>query len=227
MNAFKSFVCTSCRRSLATKSSSSITPSRTLALRSISSTSSNNAKDPILSSLGNAMPASAAAPSWNIGALLDPSSNGPPLALSRGTTLAGKKSVPIPHRMHVYATKHNTHITVTQPPKKDPNDAAKMVDVLLSLSAGNIGFRKAGRGSYDAGYQLGAFVLKQLQERGLMRDIASVEVVLRGFGAGREAVTKALLSQEGRLLRAKITSVKDATRLKFGGPRSPKPRRLG
>lgn len=102
-----------------------------------------------------------------------------------------------------------------------------MVDVLLSLSTGNIGFRKAGRGSYDAGYQLAAFILKQIQERGLLRDINRIEVVLRGFGAGREAVSKALLGQEGRLIRNKIVSVKDATRLKFGGTRSPKPRRLG
>ncbi|KAK5006800.1 hypothetical protein LTR28_006064 [Elasticomyces elasticus] len=130
------------------------------------------------------------------------------------------------HRLHIYATKHNTHITFVQPPKPSPT-TKNDVDVLLSVSAGNIGFRKAGRGSYDAGYQLGAFVLKQIQERGLMVGVQKLEVVLRGFGAGREAVTKALLGAEGRGLRGRITSVVDATRLKMGGPRSPKPRRLG
>jgi small subunit ribosomal protein S11 len=147
-------------------------------------------------------------------------SNGPPgIELDVGP--------PQPHRMHVYATKHNTHITFTQPPRKDPANPGKQVDVLMSLSAGNIGFKKAGRGSYDAAYQLAAFVLKQIQERGLMRDLHSLEVVMRGFGKGREAVTKALLGSEGYLVRNKISSVKDATRLKFGGSRSPKPRRLG
>lgn len=131
------------------------------------------------------------------------------------------------HVLHVYSHRHNTHITFTQPPKKDPSDPAKTKDVLLSMSSGNIGFKKAGRGSYDAAYQLAAFVLKQLQERGLMNQIHEVDVILRGFGAGREAVTKALLGQEGRNLRNKIKTVKDATRLKFGGTRSPKPRRLG
>ena len=43
----------------------------------------------------------------------------------------------------------------------------------------------------------------------------------------REAVTKALLGTEGRNIRTKITAVVDATRLKQGGPRSKKPRRLG
>lgn len=146
-----------------------------------------------------------------------------------------------PHRMHVYATKHNTHITFVQPAKPASQtvssgisgtsasaaDQKKQVDVLLSLSTGNIGFRKAGRGSYDAAYQLAAFVLKQIQDKGMARDIKDLQVVLRGFGAGREAVSKVLLGTEGRHLRGRITSVVDATRLKQGGPRSKKPRRLG
>ena len=137
------------------------------------------------------------------------------------------------HRLHVYATKHNTHITLTAPvPIKDNGDtnpyrAPEPNKVILSLAAGNIGFRKAGRGSYDAAFQLTAFVTKQIKERGLLRDIERMEVVLRGFGAGREAVTKALLGVEGKNIRGKIKSVVDSTRLKFGGPRSPKPRRLG
>ncbi|KAM3418930.1 hypothetical protein BST61_g4888 [Cercospora zeina] len=146
-----------------------------------------------------------------------------------------------PHRLHIYATKHNTHITFVQPSRPasqtassgvsgtsaSAKDQNKMVDVLLSLSAGNIGFRKAGRGSYDAAYQLAAFTLKQMQEKGMLRDMHSLQVVLRGFGAGREAVTKVLLGSEGRMIRNSIVSVVDATRLKQGGPRSKKPRRLG
>jgi small subunit ribosomal protein S11 len=52
-------------------------------------------------------------------------------------------------------------------------------------------------------------------------------VVYRGFGQGREAVTKAILGSEGRNIRNKIVRLTDATRLKFGGTRSPAPRRLG
>ena len=58
-------------------------------------------------------------------------------------------------------------------------------------------------------------------------EIKRLEVILRGFGSGREAVTKALLGTEGRFLRSKVIKVADATRLKFGGTRSKKPRRLG
>lgn len=57
--------------------------------------------------------------------------------------------------------------------------------------------------------------------------IRQLEVVLRDFGPGREAVAKVLLGSEGRALRSKIVRIMDGTRLKFGGTRSKKPRRLG
>lgn len=153
----------------------------------------------------------------------------------------GPKAPEQPHRLHVFAHKHNTHITFVQPPKPasqtphlqsatsktTANQQNKEVSVLLSLSTGNIGFKKAGRGSYDAAFQLAAFTLKQIQEKGMGREVKDLEVVLRGFGAGREAVTKALLGTEGRFLRPRIVSVADATRLKQGGSRAKKPRRLG
>jgi small subunit ribosomal protein S11 len=122
-----------------------------------------------------------------------------------------------PHHLHVYAHKHNTHVTLTRPNR----------DAIISVSTGNIGFRKAARSTYDAAYQLAAYVLGKIQEQGLIRQIKELEVVLRGYGAGREACTKVLLGSEGRFIRSKIVRVTDATRLKFGGTRSKKPRRLG
>lgn len=122
-----------------------------------------------------------------------------------------------PYHLHIYCHKHNTHITLTKPNR----------DALISVSCGNIGFRKAGRGSYDAAYQLAGYVFSQISEKGWAREIKQLEVIVRGFGAGREAVTKALLGQEGRNLRDKVIRVADATKLKFGGVRSPSPRRLG
>ncbi|KAK4957691.1 hypothetical protein LTR10_005658 [Elasticomyces elasticus] len=152
-----------------------------------------------------------------------------------------------PHRLHVYATKHNTHLTLVQPSRPASASSAltasptagkgqagaKMIDVLMSYSAGNVGFRKAGRGSYDAAYQLAVFLFKQMGEKGLLVEkgikggIQDLEIVLRGFGAGREAVTKVLLGSEGRNVRGRVRRVVDATRLKLGGPRAKKPRRLG
>lgn len=122
-----------------------------------------------------------------------------------------------PFHFHIYSHKHNTHVTVTKPNR----------DAIVSLSCGNLGFRKSNRKHYDSAYQLGAYVIDKLQQQGWHNKIGSLEVVLRGFGAGREAIAKVILGNEGRLLRGKITKVSDSTRLKFGGTRSKKPRRLG
>ncbi|KAH7414442.1 hypothetical protein DE146DRAFT_35524 [Phaeosphaeria sp. MPI-PUGE-AT-0046c] len=121
------------------------------------------------------------------------------------------------HKLHIYATKHNTHITLSKPNR----------DALISVSCGNIGFRKAGRGSYDAAYQLAAFVMNRIQDKGLLPQIKKMELVYRGFGQGREAVTKAILGSEGKKIRTLIVKLSDSTRIKFGGVRSKKPRRLG
>jgi small subunit ribosomal protein S11 len=121
------------------------------------------------------------------------------------------------HKLNIYATKHNTHITLSKPNR----------DSLISVSCGNIGFRKAGRGSYDAAYQLAAFVMNRIKDKGLLPQIKKIELVYRGFGAGREAVTKAILGAEGKRIRPLIVKLSDSTRLKFGGVRSKKPRRLG
>lgn len=121
-----------------------------------------------------------------------------------------------PYHFHIYSHKHNCHVTVTKP-NRDP---------ILSLSNGNLGFKKSNRKHYDSAYQLGAYAIDKLQQQGWHNKIEKMEVCLRGFGTGREAVTKVLLGNEGRLLRDKIVKVSDSTRLKFGGTRSKGPRRL-
>ncbi|KAF2145354.1 uncharacterized protein K452DRAFT_283713 [Aplosporella prunicola CBS 121167] len=124
---------------------------------------------------------------------------------------------PEPHHLNIVTHRHNTHITLTKP-NKDP---------MLSVSTGNIGFRKQHRGTYDAAYQLGAFVMSTIQERGWLMDIKQVELIFKGFGEGREAVRKVILGIEGYNIRNRIIRVTDDTKLKFGGARAKKPRRLG
>jgi small subunit ribosomal protein S11 len=120
------------------------------------------------------------------------------------------------HHLHVFATKHNTHVTLTRP-NREP---------MLSLSAGNINFKKAHRGTFDAAYQLVTYSIAQMIEKGFLQRIEKIEVIMRGFGPGREAFQKALLGTEGRAIQPKIYRVTDSTRLKFGGTRSPSVRRL-
>lgn len=70
-------------------------------------------------------------------------------------------------------------------------------------------------------------MMSRIQSQGLLAKMDKVELVFRGHGPGREAITKIVTGQEGTALRPLFSRVVDATRLKFGGTRSPKPRRLG
>ncbi|EFY85666.1 hypothetical protein J3458_014535 [Metarhizium acridum] len=121
-----------------------------------------------------------------------------------------------PYHFHVYSHKHNTHITCTKP-NREP---------IISMSCGNIGYRKSRRGTFDSAYSLTKYVLERLIHTGWPMKIQRLELVLRGFGQGREAAVKVLMSPEGKVLREKIVRVADSTRIKFGGTRSEKPRRL-
>ncbi|KAL7919076.1 hypothetical protein ACQKWADRAFT_302270 [Trichoderma austrokoningii] len=121
-----------------------------------------------------------------------------------------------PFHFHIYAHKHNTHITCTKP-NREP---------IISMSCGNIGFRKSRRGTFDSAYSLTKYVLERLIHTGWPMKIQRLELVLRGFGQGREAAVKVLMSPEGKVLRDKIVRVADSTRIKFAGTRSEKPRRL-
>ena len=161
-------------------------------------------------------------------------------------SLSSVYKAPDPHHLHIYATKHNTHITLTTP-RRNP---------LISLSTGNLKFKKAQRGSYDAAFQLGVYFLRKVREKGLLIDrrprasyaaafggggqgglgeeeedpekgnIKTLEVVWRDFGRGREAVQKVLLGSDASVLRSKVVRMMDATRIKFGGTRSRATRRL-
>jgi len=139
-----------------------------------------------------------------------------------------------PYHLNVYAHKHNTHITFTEPSR----------DIILSYSSGNIGLRKGQRGSFDAAYQLASYTFRKIAEKNwkiggkkanqtpvTLNDTKvrerGIEVILRGYGPGREAFQKVTLGAEGRLIKGLIKKVTDGTRLKFGGTRSPQVRRLG
>lgn len=131
------------------------------------------------------------------------------------------------HHLYIYAHRHNTHITLTGPQFPDPKSGRIRQNIILTLSCGNIGYRKSQRSTFDASYQLGAYFMSRIQNDGILMKIQQVELVFRGFGNGREALTKIILGQEGSVLRDRIVRVVDASRIKFGGQRAPRPRRLG
>jgi len=215
------FVCSKCRQTLPRGHLSTVRPQFTKRL--LTSTVPSLADPPVNeSSTGSSLSNLSFGPSFNTNPSQDVFGAFPLKSLGRSRL--SYKPPPKPHHLHIYATKHNCHITLT----------AGNRDSIISVSAGNLNFKKAARGSYDAAFQLGAFMMAKITNMGLLSDaypgkggpIRALEVVLRSFGPGREAVIKILMGQEGKDLRKRVTRIMDATRLKFGGTRSKRHRRL-
>ncbi|CCG82440.1 Ribosomal protein S11 [Taphrina deformans PYCC 5710] len=144
--------------------------------------------------------------------------------------------------LHCLTSHSNTLLTLTNH-KHEP---------IMWTSAGLCGFKKAARGGYEAGFRSTTMMLekmKQKEEDDAALELkartepqkiqktqakkqkpqfkpASIELIIKDFGLGREAVMKALMGVEGDHYRTKITNIIDATPLKFGGVRARAVRRL-
>lgn len=139
-------------------------------------------------------------------------------------------ATPQTYRIHVSCTPNNTHVVIS-----DPQGRALKAG---SWTGGSCGFKGVNRSGYEAGYQCAvrAFArIKQLAEEegsigagvgvGLLPR-ARFEVLFRGFGQGRDAVFKALMTSEGDDVRPYVVRVTDKTPIKIGGTRARKTRRL-
>lgn len=134
------------------------------------------------------------------------------------------------YRIHVACTPNNTHILISDP-RGNPLKASRW-------TGGSCGFKGVNRSGYEAGYQCAvrAFArIKQLAEEEGSSSVgagvglvprARFEVLFSGFGQGRDAVFKALMTSEGDEVRPYVVRVTDNTPIKIGGTRARKTRRL-
>lgn len=116
------------------------------------------------------------------------------------------------YRLYVTATRNNTLITFTRP-NGNP---------IATITGGTAGFKGAKKSSYEAGYTCAtkAFgLIKQVKEEDNKMDL---ELFLSGFGQGRDAVYRALMSEEGSWVKDMIVRLTDKTPIKIGGTRSKK-----
>lgn len=108
---------------------------------------------------------------------------------------------------HVKSTFNNTLVTIT----------TLDGDVLLSGSAGKLGFKGARKGTPFAASQIGASLAKEMNILG----VKNVEVNLQGPGSGRDSVVRALQASG-----LNISVLRDVSPLPFNGCRPPKKRRV-
>ncbi|HVN33491.1 MAG TPA: 30S ribosomal protein S11 [Thermoanaerobaculaceae bacterium] len=124
----------------------------------------------------------------------------------KGTRKRERKSVP--HGVaHIQATFNNTIVTIT-----DPAGGS-----ICWSSAGRIGYKGSRKGTPYAAQLAARNAAEQAQEHG----VRSVDVELKGPGAGRESAIRALAASG-----LEIKSIKDVTPIPHNGCRPPKRRRV-
>ncbi|HVN75031.1 MAG TPA: 30S ribosomal protein S11 [Thermoanaerobaculaceae bacterium] len=127
-------------------------------------------------------------------------------AAKKGTRKRERKSVP--HGVaHIQATFNNTIVTIT-----DPTGGA-----VCWSSAGRIGYKGSRKGTPYAAQLAARNAAEQAQEHG----VRTVDVELKGPGAGRESAIRALAASG-----LEIKSIKDVTPIPHNGCRPPKRRRV-
>jgi small subunit ribosomal protein S11 len=124
----------------------------------------------------------------------------------KGTRKRERKSVP--HGVaHIQATFNNTIVTIT-----DPAGGS-----ICWSSAGRIGYKGSRKGTPYAAQLAARNAAEQAQEHG----VRSLDVELKGPGAGRESAIRALAAAG-----LEIKSIKDVTPIPHNGCRPPKRRRV-
>ena len=108
--------------------------------------------------------------------------------------------------MYVHATFNNTVVTLT-----DPNG-----DVISWGSGGTVGFKGSRKGTAYAAQRAGEQAARSAMDQGMK----TVEVFVKGPGAGREAAVRAL---QGAGIR--VTVIRDTTPTPHNGCRPPKEKR--
>jgi small subunit ribosomal protein S11 len=128
--------------------------------------------------------------------------------------MAGKKTAKkkirksVPHgRCYVQAGFGNTIISITDPTG----------EVIAWSSAGHLGFKGSRKGTPFAAQMAAEDVAKKSMELGLR----SVDLFLKGPGAGREPAVRALA-----MAGVRVSTMRDTTPMPHNGCRPPKRRRI-
>lgn len=136
-----------------------------------------------------------------------------------------------PYKLHVFSSRNNTILTLsavrrsTHPalarsrgPEQDEHEVA-----VGWVSGGSAGFKGAQRSTYDAGVEVTLQMVKRIREminppvlaggrrpKTMGPAPTEIELVFKGFGAGREAVFRTLMTGDADVVRSLIRRVTDA-----------------
>ena len=119
---------------------------------------------------------------------------------------ADRKNISV-GQAHIRSTFNNTIVSITDP----------QGNVISWKSAGHVGFKGSRKGTPFAAQQAAEVAARAAMEHGMK----TVEVYVKGPGAGREAAIRAL-----QATGLDVTMIKDVTPIPHNGCRPPKRRRV-
>ncbi|KAJ4472248.1 mitochondrial ribosomal protein subunit S18 [Lentinula aciculospora] len=120
------------------------------------------------------------------------------------------------YKLHCFSSRNNTITTFTDPTGNP----------IAWYSGGSCGFKRGQRASYEAGYQCAVKIFRRIEDTAASKGMVRIALFFNGFGQGREAMQKALMTSEGGNVKGLVEVVGDRTPIKIGGTRSKKMRRL-
>ena len=131
-----------------------------------------------------------------------------PAAADRAATRRKKAKRTVPEGVaHIHSTFNNTIVTITDPTG----------NVVAWASAGNVGFKGSRKGTPFAAQLAAEAAAKRAIEAGMR----TVQVFVKGPGAGRESALRSL-----QAAGFTISLIKDVTPIPHNGCRPPKRRRV-
>lgn len=141
-----------------------------------------------------------------------PSANPVTISAQHGSQRGLVKPV---YAVSVKSSRNNTIITFARPNGQQ----------LVTLTGGKLGFKKSNRNGYEAGYQCAVGIIGAMEQE-LVRTDYDWELLLSGFGQGRDAMLTAITTAVGVNVKSRLKRVTDRTPLKIGGTRGMKTRRV-
>ncbi|KAF9247112.1 mitochondrial ribosomal protein subunit S18 [Melanogaster broomeanus] len=142
-----------------------------------------------------------------------------PLTPSRpSTTLDKDHLAPPKYRFFASCSGNNTKVFLFKPNGE-----------LLSQgwwTGGSCGFKGANRKTHEAGYQCAVRAFKRLEELVEEKGPIALSLQFAGYGKGRDAIQNVFLTSEAEKIRPLVVEVEDRTKIKIGGTRAKKARRI-
>ncbi|KAH7931292.1 hypothetical protein BV22DRAFT_1027523, partial [Leucogyrophana mollusca] len=113
----------------------------------------------------------------------------------RGMREIRKRKEDLPQRpptygLHIHSSRNNTKVFLTEPTGS----------TMAWWTGGSCGFRKGNRSGYEAGYQCAVRSFARIEEEAKLKPL-TLALKFRGFGQGRDAMTKAFMTSEGEKIR--------------------------